>query len=135
MNCNYRFKVDKLIRDKFSEIMRSKGIVISDRMMDKEEHIERLENKLVEEVQEVLDAKNRSEKKEELADVLEVIHSLCLVYDLPYESVEEARIKKQNEKGSFQKGIYCDFIEMNEDKEDINYYLTQPDRYPQIKAD
>mgnify|MGYP001063299604 CR=1 FL=1 len=48
-----RFKVDKLIRDKLPELMRSKGIVVHERVIESQEFISRLKEKLIEEAREV----------------------------------------------------------------------------------
>ena len=43
-----RFKFDKLIRDKAADIMRGLGIIVHDRVMDHQEKVGRLKEKLVE---------------------------------------------------------------------------------------
>lgn len=45
----HRFKVDKLIRDKLPQIMRSSGIQVFERVMGKDEYLKRLKDKLLEE--------------------------------------------------------------------------------------
>jgi len=72
-----RFKVDKLIRDKLPDLMRSKGITVHERTMENQEFISRLKEKLIEESREVEQAETRAELTEELADVLEVVRTLA----------------------------------------------------------
>jgi len=133
MTRKYRFKVDKLIRDKMPEIMRSYGIALYERVMGESEYKERLRDKILEEAKEVCAAKNQPEIKEELADLLEVIHALALSEGLSYEEVEEERLKKRHEKGSFLGRIHSAFSEMDADHQYISYYLSEPERYPEIK--
>lgn len=66
----HRFSVHKLIRDKLPHMIRSAGIVVSDYVMDDAEYSEKLNQKLLEEAQEVLAAVKPKEILEELADVL-----------------------------------------------------------------
>lgn len=72
----HRFKVDKLIRDKVPEILRSKNIALSTHQMSDEEFLMRLKNKLIEEAHEVSEAKNAEDLLEELADISEVFRTL-----------------------------------------------------------
>ena len=128
----HRFKIDKLIRDKLPQIMRSNGIEVFERVMEEEEYTKRLKDKLLEEVQEVLEAKNQADIKEELADVLEVIITLSKVHGLSFEDIEAARAKKKIDKGGFEGRVYNALVEIDSTNEDIGYYLARPDQYPEI---
>lgn len=132
MNQKYRFKVDKLIRDKTPTILGKIDISLFERVLEQDEYRARLKDKLLEEAKEVLEAKTIVEIQEELADVLEVIHALSLAHGLSYEQIEEARVQKKQERGGFADRIYSPFFEMDTDNADVDYYLTQPDRYPEI---
>ena len=128
-----RFKADKLIRNKMPEIMREWGINIFERKMEQDEYIARLKDKLIEEAKEVISAKEKHEICEELADLIEVIHSLIAVNHLSLEQVEEARLNKKAKKGGFDGKIYTPFAELSSDHEFISYYLDRPKDYPEIK--
>jgi predicted house-cleaning noncanonical NTP pyrophosphatase (MazG superfamily) len=132
-----RFKFDKLIRDKASDIMRNLGIIVHDRIMDNQEKIVRLKEKLIEEANEVMNEANTSEELcEEIADVLEVISALSNATGITQEQINKTRQQKYAIKGGFEKGIYCSTIEASSDNPDlakhISYYQTHP-RYPEIK--
>nr|WP_044282883.1 hypothetical protein [Candidatus Amoebophilus asiaticus] len=45
----------------------------------------------MEEAQEVVRATSKANLQEELADLLEVIHAICLAHELPYEAVGATR--------------------------------------------
>lgn len=130
---NHRFKVDKLIRDKLPEIMRSKGLGVFKRVMDDEGYINCncLKNKLLEEASEVLETKTQADIKEELADLLEVMITLSHLQGLSFYDIEEARVKKKNDKGGLDGRIYNAFVEMESSNQSIAYYLARPDKYPE----
>lgn len=86
---------NKLVRDKIPEILDAKGIVYEKRIATDEEYKVELIKKIGEEYEEFKEAGNI----EELADILEVIESLKKLTD--YSNVEEVRLRKLEEKGSF----------------------------------
>lgn len=129
----YRFKVDKLIRDKLPRLMRHSGISVFERVMEHEEYVQRLKEKLVEEAKEVLNAKTIRQIQEELADVLEVMHSLTKVYEINFSEVEEARKEKKAKHGGFEGKTYNAAVEMPEDCSALTYYLNRPNDYPEEK--
>jgi len=91
----------KLIRDEIPEYVRMKGGTIKTRIASNKEYEQLLHEKLVEEVNEFLEARNT----EELADVLEVVRSLGDLYLDDFNKLEEIRKQKAREKGSFKKRI------------------------------
>lgn len=133
MNKLRRFKVDKLIRDKIPEITLIDGVDTFTRELGPDEYIKRLNDKLIEEAKEVIQAKDKIEIAEELADVLEVINAISIVNNLSFADIEDARLKKKAEKGGFEKGVYCSFIEMPSDHQKVSYYLSRANEYPEVK--
>lgn len=98
----------KLVRDKIPQIIKDDGknTVIS-KITDEELFKEMLVEKLKEEVNEYLS----SFDPEELADILEVIHTLAKqVHNLKIEDIEEIRVKKATERGSFKEGIILEKV-------------------------
>ena len=90
---------NKLVRDKIPEILDQKGISYERRTASAEEYKAELIKKLEEEVKEFGEAGD----PEELADIIEVIEALKKLPE--YEGIEELRLKKQKERGSFEKRI------------------------------
>lgn len=125
------FKMNKLIRDHIPNLMLAKGIVMHNRIMEKEEFIQKLKDKLLEECQEVNQSLTTEELLEELADVLEVIHALSETLNLPIEQVEKKRIEKRKQKGGFEGKIFNHHVDIDEENPSITY-LSQTKRYPQI---
>ncbi len=64
-----------------------------------------LKQKLIEEVDEYLESKTKEEKTEELADILEVLYAILDDEKIYLDDLEELRLKKLYERGSFRKQI------------------------------
>lgn len=90
---------NKLVRDKMPELLMSWGKKFEKRIASDEEYREELIKKLVEESEEFAEAG----EPEELADVLEVIYALRKLDE--YKDVKKLQIKKQQERGGFEKRI------------------------------
>lgn len=129
-----RFKTEKLIRDSLPSIMRAKGILVDERIMDQEEFILRLKEKLLEEVQEVNASQNLEDLSEELADMLEVIQSIAKATGLSMHQIEQKRLEKLKTKGGFDSKIYCNCVDIEESNPAIAYYLEKSHQYPEINA-
>lgn len=91
----------KLVRDHIPELIKETGAQPRYYTATDSEYLQRLEQKLVEEVQEFI----LSHETEELADILEVLYAFCDVYHIPHTSLEEIRKEKSHKKGSFSKKI------------------------------
>ena len=133
MTQTHRFKIDKLIRDKLPEIMRASGIRVVEHILEKDDYVKRLKDKLLEEAKEVIESKSETEICEELADLLEVIRALLKVYAIDFEHINHTAQKKREEKGGFDNRIYTEFVDIEADNPSLNYYKKQPDKYPEIK--
>ena len=72
---------NKLVRDKIPEIIENDGETPVVRVLNDNEYKKELEKKLKEEYEEVLLAKDKKERLEELADMLEVIRMIALLED------------------------------------------------------
>jgi predicted house-cleaning noncanonical NTP pyrophosphatase (MazG superfamily) len=97
-------KADKLVRDKIPAIIRAKGRVPKTHVATATEYRSRLTQKLVEEAMEY----SQSKDPEELADILEVVRSLCTIHRTTFAKLESMRKAKAAERGSFKKRIILD---------------------------
>lgn len=98
---------NKLVRDKIPEIIEEDGKTCKTRILSDEEYIASLEAKLNEEVAEYQADKNL----EEMADVLEVLHAICIARGYSLEELEALRAKKVNERGGFLRKIFLEYVE------------------------
>lgn len=116
---------NKLVRDKMIDIYKhdvEHKISASDyrvRHLSREETLEELKNKLLEEAQEVFEAygKDREHLKEEIADVIEVIDAILYHNDIKLDEVLGIRDAKKEKKGGFETGLYLESIDYFDNKE------------------
>ena len=102
---------NKLIRDKIPRIIKQSGGQPVFRIMEQKEFIRELKNKLVEEANEVVMATNREELINELADVTEVINTLCAATEIVDREIELVRITKADQRGGFQNRLMLEKVE------------------------
>ncbi len=96
---------NKLVRDKIPEIILSKGDVPETEILSDADFLDYLNKKLLEEAKEVMEAKDAEAKKEEIADLLEVIYEIASKEEISLEDVEKVRIKKRELRGGFSSKI------------------------------
>lgn len=92
---------DKLVRDHIPAMIRASGKTPLTDTIPPEKMQEALDRKLQEEVAEFLECHS----VEEMADVLEVLHGIAFHGGIDWSLVEAERIRKNNERGGFEKGI------------------------------
>jgi len=95
----------KLIRDKIPQIIETNGGQYETRVMKKEEFEKELKKKLLEEAKEFVQA-SPDKLESELADVLEVMKSLCSHFKIRFNQVEKQQIKKRQKRGGFKKRLF-----------------------------
>lgn len=98
---------NKLVRDKIPEIIEKEGKTCVTHILSDDEYIDALETKLNEEVAEYQEDKSL----EEMADVLEVLQSICLARGYSLEELEAMRKKKADERGGFKEKIFLESVE------------------------
>ena len=96
---------DKLVRDRIPEIIESDGLVVETKELSKEELINALLNKIVEESSELQNS-NDDERTKEMADVLEVLKSLAEEMDINWDEIEILMQKRAEKRGRFKKGVF-----------------------------
>lgn len=95
-------KYNKLVRDKIPNIIEENGKRCNVVALDAYEYKKALEAKLHEELEEYSTATDADHSLEELADLMEVIHALAEVHGSNLVKLEEIRLKKAQERGSFK---------------------------------
>jgi predicted house-cleaning noncanonical NTP pyrophosphatase (MazG superfamily) len=91
----------KAIRDKIPKIIKESGSDYNVKQLSDQEFLEKLEEKLSEEIIEYQNDKN----PEELADILEVIYRIAQLKGISKEELEQIRINKVKERGEFKKNL------------------------------
>lgn len=97
---------NKLVRDLIPEIIRQEGKNPLTKVLSNEEYLKEVERKMHEELAEYLEAKNTADKLEELADLLELLHTAAIIHGISPEKLEKLRRKKSEERGGFAERIY-----------------------------
>ena len=93
---------NKLVRDKIPDIIRAAGETPNIRILEREEYLAHLEEKLDEEVGEY----HRDQNLEELADILEVVFALAQAMGCTKEKLMEVYRKKHDARGGFEQRIF-----------------------------
>ncbi|WP_283152637.1 nucleoside triphosphate pyrophosphohydrolase [Guptibacillus hwajinpoensis] len=102
---------NKLVRDRIPQIIHANGNRFNTRVLEEAEYKEELQLKLKEELQEYLEAREDSHAVEELADILELIHSLVEVHHSTPEELEAVRREKREVRGGFDDRVYLIDVE------------------------
>lgn len=97
---------NKLVWDGIPEIIQSDGLCVETRILDDEEVVRHLKIKAVEESEELESAEGLEEIKKEMADLLEVLHSLVKRLGLSINEIEELRKERAIKRGGFEDGVF-----------------------------
>jgi predicted house-cleaning noncanonical NTP pyrophosphatase (MazG superfamily) len=97
---------NKLVRDGIVDIIQADGLNTEIRELSPEEVVQELLKKAVEEATELSEAEGTEEIEKEMADVLEVLHSLSERLGISMEEVEQLRQIRAAKRGRFEKGTY-----------------------------
>jgi predicted house-cleaning noncanonical NTP pyrophosphatase (MazG superfamily) len=126
-----KFKFAKLVRDKIVEHQLASGAISIYHQLSPEEHKSELINKIMEESQEIIQAKP-DEVAMEIADVQQALDDLKERYGLTNEDIAKAQAAKNDKNGAFKEGLYVDYVEVDNDSKWATYYRENADRYPEI---
>jgi predicted house-cleaning noncanonical NTP pyrophosphatase (MazG superfamily) len=99
-------RYDKLVRDRIPEIIRQSGKMCTVRVLDDGEYVERLKDKLGEELAEF----RSSGGVEELADLVEVVQALIEQQGLTWDEFEHRRNAKRQERGGFARRLLLETV-------------------------
>ena len=99
--------VNKLVRDNIPGIILENGEMPTFRILDDEEFLEALNNKLLEEVAEYQESKSL----EELADILQVICTISEIIGSGKRELEYLKDEKIVERGAFKSQLFLESID------------------------
>ena len=98
---------EKLVRDRIPEIIKQNGGNPQVRIATGSELDRLIRLKIVEEAEELL----LSGEDEEIADVLEALEALLVHRSIDRAVIEDARLKKRQERGGFEKGFVLEMTD------------------------
>ena len=96
-----RIVYQKLVRDKIPQIIRASGKECVTQILSHEEYLQKLDEKLDEELAEY----QQSKSLEELADLLEVMGAVVSARGYTWEELETIRAQKCSKRGGFRDKI------------------------------
>lgn len=102
---------NKLVRDNIPQIIKDSGKKCSVRILNDEEYVKALKEKIVEEAKELLEAKTSEDVIEELADLYEVVEALLIEGKIDLLAIKKKRIQKNMEKGAFDERVFLEYVE------------------------
>lgn len=125
------FEFNKLIRDNILKNMLGDSMQKPKyHVMEKEEYIKELKKKMLEEVQEFVNADNE-EILEEMADVEEIISYMLRVLGKTREDLNILGDEKRKKFGGFEDQIFLEYNEINEDSDWVGFCRKNPEKYPE----
>ena len=128
-----KFITNILVRNNRLEILKNKGIKVNYELLSDENYVMELKKKLLEYAEDVLEADSIDDLKDEIVDVLEVIEHLISFYDFDEKELKQIKEEKQTKIGKFNKKIKIHSIELPCDHKDVEYYLSKPNKYQELK--
>ena len=126
-----KFKFHKLVRDKIVDHQIASGAIPHYHKLSDDQHKEELVHKVIEEAKEILNA-GENEIASEIADIQQAIDDLKEKLGLSDNDVRVAQNTKNIKNGPFKKGIFVDYVEVDDNDAWAVYYRKHADRYPEI---
>jgi predicted house-cleaning noncanonical NTP pyrophosphatase (MazG superfamily) len=102
--CSIMKQYNKLVRDKIPEILKEKKVKFKSHAANKKEYLDKLYEKLVEE----LDEFKVKPSVEEFADMLEVLESIGRFHKFDLQEIKIMKKMKRDNNGGFDKAIILD---------------------------
>lgn len=96
----------KLVRDRIPDLISAEGRKPVVKQLSGDALLDALYTKLCEEHKELLTAADPDAKREELADMIEVLITLAAMYDCDESELMAIVERKRTERGGFAKGLF-----------------------------
>ena len=130
----------KLVRTKTPEVIMAEGHEVVSRELAREELVDQLLSKILEEHGEIIQAMGEGDNNEildEVADLTEVVNALGKALGFNNDEINAWRAKKSAKKGGFDEGIFIEYIVLNPDGDNYDFWLDHfrrnAHRYPEVK--
>jgi predicted house-cleaning noncanonical NTP pyrophosphatase (MazG superfamily) len=129
------FILNKLVRDKLVDDFERMNQKASYRSLTREEHVEALKSKIIEEVKEIPADGETEDLVTELADLQQVLDDLKVLMNVTDEQVDDVQWHKYDKKGGFLAGRYVTSIELQDDDPWLAYYRDHPELFPETPTE
>ena len=102
------------------------------KILNDKEFIHELIKKLLEETNEMANAKSEEEMKAELADLCEVLDYLKNTLNVTNKELNVRKKQKLHKNGGFKDRIYIEDVGVEEGNKWLKYYCDNPEKYPEV---
>lgn len=109
---------NKLVRDYIPEIIKEDGMRAEVKILDDIDYVKELNNKLIEEAKELVNAPDENAVKNEIIDIYEVLYAIEKFHGFRHSELIELQEKKRDERGGFKKKIFLTKTVQIEEDED-----------------
>lgn len=99
-------KYNKLIRDKIPKIIKDDGWIPILKTLNKKEYLLALKKKVLEEANELINAKNKKDILDEIVDIQEILDALTLEIGLTKTEIKNQQKQKNKKRGAFKKRLF-----------------------------
>jgi predicted house-cleaning noncanonical NTP pyrophosphatase (MazG superfamily) len=126
------FLHNRLWRSHMIDQWRDQGHVVNSVSISDEAFKKALLEKLIEEINEVVDAKSNDEITKELADVYEVIDVIIAAYGFSRDAIIKYQEQKRADRGTFTKNSFVKTFSPRANSDQERYCLKNVHRAPEI---
>lgn len=102
--------IHKLVRDGIPEQIAKTGQAVTYRALEGDELLKALHDKLIEEANELIDAKDVKDMLEEAGDVISVVEAIVNYYKIDIGDMVHRKNLKRIDKGDFSSGYFLETI-------------------------
>ena len=128
------YTLNKLVRNLAAHTMEADGATVMQHTLEPAAFVAALHNKLCEEVAELSAAQGTPAYADELADVLEIIHTLAEAHALALPDLEARRAAKATKRGSFSQRTFISSVACPAGNPWDAYFAAEPARYPVVSV-
>ncbi len=101
---------NKLVRDKIPDIIQAAGKSCKTHVLDDATYLAELNKKLIEESNELINAKTKDQVIEELADIKEIFNALLKQHGINEVEIIKKQIAKNEKRGAFSNKIFLESV-------------------------
>ena len=126
------YALNKLVRDLAAHTMQADGATVTHHTLDADAFVIALQDKLREEIAELTAAQGTPAYADELADVLEILHTLAEAHAIPLPDLEARRAAKATKRGSFSQRMFITTVGCPAGSKWDAYFAATPDKTPSV---
>ncbi len=127
------YRLNKMWRDgAAAKLEETDGAIIARYILNDDEYRKELQLKLLEEAQEVVDAKDNKDLISEIGDVYEVLDCIIAFYKLDKDEIYAKQTAKRQDRGSYLAREFITTAQVVPGSFLHNYYLQSPERHQPI---